>query len=618
MTRRVEINSLIAAASVAAIGAHLWLRFGVGAEPALHHAPLWLLLASGGLPLLWDLLNKVLAREFGADLLAGISIVAAVVLGEYLAGAILVLMLSGGEALERYAVRHASSVLHALAKRMPALAHRKHGAEVRDVALDEIAVGDAVVVFPHEACPVDGVVIEGHGVMDESFLTGEPFQISKAPGSAVLSGAINGEAALTIQATKRAVDSRYAKITEVMRAAEQNRPRLRRLGDRLGAWYTPLALAIGAAAWAVSGEPLRFLSVLVVATPCPLLIGIPVAIIGAISLAARRSIIVRDPAALEQIDECETAIFDKTGTLTYGQPQLAEVLCAPGMERTDVLELAASLERYSRHPLAHAVLQAAQDARVAMHEASEVSEPPGQGLQGLVQGRRVHVTSRGKLASLSVTGLEHLPPTGGGLECCVALDGRYAATLQFRDEPKPEGVPFIGHLGPRHRLHRVLLVSGDRESEVRYLAQRVGITEVYAEQSPEQKLALVRRETARAKTLMVGDGINDAPALMAATVGVAIGHNSDITSEAAGVVIMDNTLSKLDEFMHISRRMRAIALQSAVGGMALSLVGMLVASAGALTPVAGAVTQEVIDLLAVVNALRMAVPPRTLTDFQPR
>ncbi len=618
-------REIIAIATVVAIALSLVLRYGVRLAGAVYGIPLYELpliaaLLFGGVPLVADLSLTRLRREFGSDLLAGISIVTSAILGEYLAGALVVLMLSGGEALEAYAVRSASSVLQALAKRMPSVAHRKRDGAVDDVALDAVAVGNHLVVFPHEICPVDGTVIDGHGVMDESYLTGEPYMMSKTPGSPVLSGAINGETALTIRADRLAVDSRYAKIMQVMRASEQHRPRLRRLGDQLGAWYTPLAVLIALAAWAAwanspQGGAVYFLAVLVVATPCPLLIAIPVAIIGSISLAARRGIIIKDPAVLEKVETCRTAIFDKTGTLTYGRPRLTELLPGPGFTERDVLTLVASLERYSKHPLAGAILDAAQAAGVALMDASEVSEPPGAGLRGVVAGRMIQVTSRKKLVAQHPALADVLPPAAGGLECVIAIDQRYAATLRFRDEPRSEGAPFIHHLGPKHRLERLLLVSGDRESEVRYLADRVGIQEVYWSQSPEQKLELVREETARANTLFLGDGINDAPALTAATVGIAFGQHSDITAEAAGAVILENSLAKVDEFLHVSRRMRTIALQSAVGGMALSLIGMLLAATGYLPPVAGAITQEVIDVLAVVNALRVAIPPRALSDY---
>ncbi|QDV26452.1 heavy metal translocating P-type ATPase [Aureliella helgolandensis] len=606
---------VIAALAIFAICLHLLMRFGIHTTTGIGNIPLLAILVIGGIPLLFDLLKKLFQREFGSDLLGGISIITSVLLGEYLAGSIIVLMLSGGEALESYALRSASSVLAALAKRMPSVAHRKRDSTIEDVELQDVSVNDTLVIFPHDVCPVDGVVVEGRGVMDESYLTGEPFQITKTSGSKVISGAINGETALTIRATHIAADSRYAKIMEVMRESESKRPQLQRLGDRLGAIYTPVALAIAFLAWGVSGEATRFLSVLVIATPCPLLIGIPVAIIGSISLCARRAIIVKSPIVLEQITTCRTAIFDKTGTLTYGEPTLTEQVMAPGFEQRDVLTLVASLERYSKHPLASAILAAGRKAGVHLPEATEVSEQPGKGLTGTVSERRLLITSRNKAAQQNVAGADQIPPVAGGLECVVAIDNQYAATLRFRDAPRTDSRSFVKHLGPRHQFNRLMILSGDRESEVRYLANQVGITEIFAEQSPEQKLAIVLQETARAKTLYVGDGINDTPAMIAATVGIAIGQNSDVTAEAAGVVIMDNSLTKVDEFMHISRRMRSIALQSAVGGMALSVIGMGFASFGYLTPVVGAVLQEFIDVAAVLNALRAAFPPKVIHDL---
>jgi cation transport ATPase len=376
-----------------------------------------------------------------------------------------------------------------------------------------------------------------------------------------------------------------------------------------------VAIAIAIHAWVLSGDVIRFLSVLVIATPCPLLIAIPISIIGSISLCARRSIIVKSPVVLEQITECRTAIFDKTGTLTYGTPSLTELLPAPGFAWEEILPLVAGLERYSKHPLAHAILENAKASKISPQEATEVSEPPGQGIEGTVCGRHVWVTSRNQLGEQTVAGGDAIPSASGGLECLVLIDRRYAATLRFRDAPRAEGRSFISHLGPKHFFSRVMILSGDRESEVRYLAKQVGITEIHAEANPEEKLAIARKETARAKTLYVGDGINDAPAMMASTVGMAIGRNSDVTSEAAGVVIMDNSLRKVDEFMHISRRMRIIALQSAVGGMALSMVGMALAATGHLLPVEGAIAQEVIDILAVLNALRTTLPPKVIHDL---
>ncbi len=608
-------STVIAVLSLIGIAAHLVLRFGFQYSVQAYNLPLLITLVIGGLPMLYDLLLKLFKLKFGSDLLGGVSIITSVLLGEYLAGSIIVLMLAGGEALESYALRSASSVLAALAKRMPSVAHRKTAAEIVDVALTDIAVGDTLIIYPHEICPADGEVTDGHGVMDESYLTGEPFQITKTSGSTVISGAVNGDSALTIRTTQKAADSRYAKIMEVMRESESKRPQLQRMGDQLGAFYTPVALAVALAAWFFSGDSLRFLAVLVIATPCPLLLGIPIAIISSISLCARRAIIVKSPVVLEQIAGCRTAIFDKTGTLTYGEPKLTEQLIAPGFNQREVLILVASLERYSKHPLSRAIVAAAKDEKLVLLEANKVSEKPGQGLLGCVSGHWVRITSRNKLIGQNMAGADQLPPVAGGLECVFAIDDHYAAAYRFRDAPRSESRSFINHLGPKHHFTHVMIVSGDRESEVRYLAAQVGITEIFAQKSPEEKLAIVRDETAAAKTLYVGDGINDAPAMMAATVGMAIGQNSDVTAEAAGVVIMDNSLKKVDEFIHISNRMKVIALQSAVGGMALSVIGMIFAATGNLSPVNGAIAQEIIDVLAVLNALRAAFPPRVIHDL---
>jgi len=607
---RLSRETLIATLSATGIFLYLIARYLVHAEPMMALLPLYATLVIGGVPLLIQLSRRLLVRDFGSDLLAGVSILSAVLLRQYLVGSIIVLMLSGGAALEQYATRRASSVLDALAKRMPQRAHRKIGPEVVDLELERIAVGDRLIVFPHEICPVDGVVVDGHGVMDESYLTGEPYKMSKTPGSKVLSGAINGDTALTIEAEALAVDSRYAKIMQVMQATEEKRPQLRRLGDRLGAWYTPVALIVAGLAWIVSGDATRFLAVIVIATPCPLLLAIPVAVIGAISLSARHGIIIKNPAILEQITSCRTLIVDKTGTLTYGKPTLTETICAPGFDKNVVLSAAASLEQYSKHPLASAILAAAKAANLQLDPVTQMSERPGEGLNGIVAGRPVKITGRSKIRDSNL----QLPPLASGLECLVFIGDIYAAVFRFHDAPRQESKSFLEHLGPRHQVDRVMLVSGDRESEVQYLAREVGIAEVRSSQTPEQKVAIVVSETARSKTLFLGDGINDAPALMAATVGIAFGPNSDITSEAAGAVVLTTSLEKVDELFHISDRMRRIALQSALGGMIVSVIGMAAAAAGYLPALEGAVLQEFIDLAAVLNAVRVAFSS-TLADF---
>ena len=607
---RINFNAALAILSATGIGASLLLEYAFRMREEWTRLPVLVVLLIGGSSLVIHLARKLFVGDFGSDLLAGISIITSVIQGQYLVGAIVVLMLSGGGALEAYSARRASSVLDALAKRVPLVAHRKREGQLDDIPLSEVRVGDQLVIGPHEVAPVDGVVLEGQTRMNEAFLTGEPFELSKGPGSQVISGALNGESAITIQAQKLPVDSRYARIMRVMEENQQRRPHLRRLGDQLGAWYTPLALAIAACAWILTGQSHRFLAVLVVATPCPLLIAIPVAVIGAISVAARSGIIIKNPAILEQVDACRTFIFDKTGTLTYGRPTLVEIEQAAGFSGKQVLSAAASLERYSKHPLAKAILEAAKTQGVEFDIASEIREPPGEGMQGFVEGRLVRLTGRKQIPS----GVQ-LPGMKSGLECVLLIDEKFAALFRFQDTPRQESRSFIKHLAPRHNANRVILLSGDRDAETRYLAEQVGIANVKGNASPEEKVAIVREETGRAKTLFMGDGINDAPAMQAATVGVAFGQSSDITAEAAGAVILESSLQRVDQLIHIGRRMRSIALSSAIGGMALSMVGMLFAAIGLLPAIGGAIAQELIDLAAVMNSIRMAIPTAKLQDF---
>ena len=604
-------ETYIAGLTLVAIVLHVVLYYALQFPALTSNLPLFAALLAGGIPMMWGLLKRLAKRQFGSDLLAGVSIITAILLREYLVATIVVLMLSGGEALEEFATARASSVLDALARRVPSIAHRKQAGGMVEVKLADIRIGEELIVLPHEICPVDGTVAEGHGEMNEAYLTGEPYEVSKVPGSTVISGAINGEALLTIRADKLAKDSRYARIMKVMQDTEQQRPQLRRLGDQLGAWYTPLALGVAIAAALLSGNFERFLSVVVIATPCPLLLAIPTAIIGAISLAARRAIIIKNPAVLEQIEKCQTLIFDKTGTLTYGRPKVTEILCAPEFRRENVLQLVASAEQYSKHPLATAIVAAAMQEQLQLLPVDQISERPGQGLRGNVAGHTLFVTGRNKVGLANI----ELPPLASGLECLVFIDEKFAAAIRFHDAPRKDTASFIGHLQPKHGVARVMLVSGDRESEVKYLAESVGITEVHAGKSPEEKVAIVKEATARGRTLFVGDGINDAPALMAATVGVAFGSQNDITTEAADAVVLESSLGKIDELIHIGRRMRRIALQSALGGMAASMIGMIAAAFGYLPPIWGAIGQELIDLFAVLNAVRVALPTKDLQDY---
>lgn len=591
-----------------AISLHLVFNFSI--------YPLIFIIIFGGIPLFLQILIKLLKGDLGADSLAALALITSVILQEYLAATIIIFMLASGQTLEQYALHKASSVLEALIGRMPEFAHRKKKQRIEQIPLTQIKIGDTLLVYPHETCPADGIVKEGHGSMDESYLTGEPYQIAKAPGASVLSGAINGESLLLIQATTLSSDSRFAAIVKVLEEAEQKRPNLRRLGDQMGAIFAPLALLFAVLTWYFTGESIRFLAVLVIATPCPLLIAIPITIISAISKAAKQSIIIKDPTVLERLPTCTTAIFDKTGTLTYGKPSLVHMDTVPDVDAKRLLVYVASLEQYSKHPLASAILKAAKEQHLELIPSTQVSEIPGQGLHGIVDKHNIHITSRKQLLLQAPAQANKLPEMTSGLECIVILNKHYAASLQFKDAPRAESKPFISHLMPYHQFNKIMLVSGDRESEVSYLAKLLNLTQLHASQSPEQKLAIVREESSKAPTLFMGDGINDAPALTAATVGIAFGQHSNVTAEASGVVIMENSLSKVDELFHLSILTRRIALESALGGMILSIIGMGFAAFGYIHPVSGAILQEVIDVFAIINALRLAMGNKIKTDFE--
>lgn len=577
--------------------------------------PLIVAIVLGGIPSIFQIIAKLVKGDLGADSLAAIAIVTAVVLHQYLAAALIILMIASGQALEVYAMRKASSVLLALAERMPTFVHKKTENDIVDIPLNKIQVGETIIVYPHETCPADGVVIEGKGTMDESYLTGEPYQIPKVLGASVLSGAINGESLLTIQVQRIPAESRYASIVAVLEEAEQKRPNMRRLGDQIGAIFAPLAIIFALTTWYFTGDSMRFLAVLVIATPCPLLIAIPLTIISAISMAAKQAIIIKDPAVLERLPTCRTAIFDKTGTLTYGRPALTEIITAANIKPDFILQIVASLERYSKHPLSNAILQAAKQKHLPFLNASSVAEPPGKGLSGVIDDKNIQITHRKKLLELQPEIKNTLPITSVGLECVVLINDKYVATLRFQDVPRKESKLFVSHLKPSHQINKIMLVSGDRESEVSYLGKLLNLSELYASQTPEQKLDLVRIEMKKAPTLFIGDGINDAPSLTAASVGIAFGQVSNVTAEAAGAVIMENSLSKVDELIHLSLATRNISLQSAIGGMALSLIGMGFAAAGFISPVTGAILQEIIDILAIMNALRLIWGNKIEADF---
>lgn len=553
------------------------------------------------IPVLHRIGVELLKGNWSTDLIAAVSILTGILTGQYLVALIIIVMITGGSILESYAVRRASSALSALAERIPTIAHRATDTGQEDIALDAVAVGDRLLIFPHEIAPADGVVVRGQGRMDESYLTGEPWEVEKAPGVEVISGARNGTSLLEIRVLRLPRDSRYSQIMAVMEDSELKRPGIRRLADQLGAWYSPLALIIAAAAgwWAYDWQ--RFLAVIVVATPCPLLISIPVALIGSISRAARAGIIIKDPAILEEMPRIRTFIFDKTGTLTRGKPQLVAILPAPGVQEDEALAAIASLERYSRHPLATPLLEAARQKKLVLADADQVVERAGQGLTAILAGVSYRVIGRKQFTGA----LPALPP--GHLECLLLRDGEWMAAFHFFDAPRQDTRLFVDHLAPRHGGTRTVLLTGDQPAAAEQLAAQVGIREVHAAQSPEQKLAFIRDANQKGPTLYVGDGINDGPALAAATVGVSFGNVSNVTASAASAVVLEPSLAKIDELLHLGIRLRRIALESTLGGLGLSTIGMVFAAMGWLPPLYGALLQEAIDVLSILNALRTSL-----------
>ena len=555
-----------------------------------------------GTPLVISILQKLMKGDFGADLLAALSTIIAIYLHEYLAASVIVLMLASGDFLENHACAKASSVLNALIKRMPSIAHVQINHQIQDIPLDAIKIKDIVLVYPHEACPVDGTIINGYSHMDESYLTGEPYKIAKAPGSKVISGAINGNNLLYVESSKLAKDSRYEAIIKVLKEAEETRPEFRKLADKIAKVFTPVSLIIALICYIAFHDSIRMLAVLVCATPCPLLIALPITLISAISQAAKQAIIIKNPRILEELPNCKTAIFDKTGTLTIGKPRLKTIETFHEFHQNMVLQYAASLERFSKHPLAEAILHASNDLHLPPLDVHDISEKPGEGLLGTVENISVRLCGRKQLDTKEIPQSKSI----AGLECIILINNILAGIFHFHDAPRPECANFIAHLKPAHHFEKIMLVSGDRASEVNYLANLLHIKDIYAGQSPEDKLDIVKKESAKAKTVFMGDGINDAPALKAATIGIAFGEFNQVSAEAADAVIMENSFYKVDTLFHLSIKTRKIALQSGLGGMLLSLVAMAFAAFGHINPLQGAIIQEVIDVLAILNALRLS------------
>jgi heavy metal translocating P-type ATPase len=549
----------------------------------------------------------------GVDVIATLALVGTLAVGEYLAGALIALMLATGRTLDAAAERRASRDLRALLERAPRTARRRIGDQVEQVPLDAVETGDVLLVGPGEVVPVDGRVIGGRVVLDESALTGESVPVEYGPEESIRSGTVNAGGAFELGATATAQRSTYAEIVRLARQAGSERAPMVRLAERYAAWFLPLSLVIAGLAWLLSGSAARAVAVLVVATPCPLLLAAPVAIVSGLSRASRLGVIVRDGAALERLARARTLVLDKTGTVTMGRPRVIEVAAAPGFAPAEVLGLAASVDQVSTHVLAQAIVREARRRKARIMLPDQVIEEPGRGATGEVDGREIAV---GRIeASVAA-----LPPWARAVDNRALLDG--ATTVWVTVDRTPVGAVLLRDpLRPDapHTLRwlraagftRLVMLTGDRLEPAREIGALLGLDEVRSRQSPADKIAAVREESEHAVTVMVGDGLNDAPALAAAHVGVAMGaRGSTAASEAADVVLTTDHVARLADAMDAALRSRRIAVQSAAGGMALSLAAMLVASLGYLPAAPGALLQEAIDVVVILNALRALLPGR--------
>jgi heavy metal translocating P-type ATPase len=561
-----------------------------------------------GAPVVWRTVRGIFAGRLAADVVATLAIVGAALLLLPLAGLIVVIMQTGGEALERYAEGRASFAVRELEAAAPRFAHRIRDGDTEDISVGEIVVGDQLLVRPGEMLPCDAEVTSGRSHVDVSRITGEPVPVSASPGTRLLSGSLNGEALLTVRAVALASESQYARIVDLVRSAQSSKAPLQRLADRYAVWFTPVTLAVCVVAYVASGDLVRVLAVLVVATPCPLILATPVAILGGINRAARRQIIIRNGTALEQLGQVTTAVFDKTGTLTIGHPEVSHVVARAGFDEHALLRLAAGVEQGSSHQLARTVVDAARAGELEIPEPRWVREDPGRGVIGDVDGHTVAVGARSfvlEQAAHADGNVEALASAVTGLRAFVAVDGDVTGAIGFADQTRAELGRSIEQL-TRLGVRRTLVVSGDRAENVRAAAEQAGVSDVYGDLLPQDKVAIVRALMADGETvMMVGDGTNDAPALSTAHVGVALAaHGGGIVAEAAGVVLLADDLSRVPDAIAIGRRTMRIARQSIWVGLGLSAVGMVFAALGALPPVAGAVVQEGIDLAVILNALR--------------
>ena len=561
------------------------------------------------------MVRRLIGGQWGIDILAVTAIVSTVLVGEYIASMIIVLMMAGGTALEDYAAGRAKKELTSLLERVPQTAHRERdgssaaaNGQHEDVAATEVEIGDILLVRPGEVVPLDGVLLSESGSFDESSLTGESLPVERVAGEGLMSGSLNGEAAVRMQVTARMEDSQYSRIVALVKEAADSKAPMVRLADRYAVPFTALAYFLGAVGWIISGSPARFAEVLVVATPCPLLIAAPVAFLGGMSRAARGGIIVKYAGVLEQLSRIKTVAFDKTGTLTYGRPALVGVRTAGSFTEDEVLGLAASAEQYSSHVLAASVMEAAHSRGLAFDTATEATEFATHGVRARFDGRDV-VVGKPNFVAESAPGVVETKLASGELAIYVGVAGEFAGSLVMSDPIRGEARRTLAEL-KELGVTRTVMLTGDALATAEHIAAEAGLTDVRAECLPPDKVEAVRSLPLR-PVMMVGDGVNDAPVLAVADVGIAMGaRGSTAAGESADVVIILDDLSKAASAVRIGQRTVKVALQSIWIGIGLSVALMVAAAAGYIPAIAGALSQELVDLATILNALRALSPGR--------
>lgn len=571
----------------------------------------WILTGSiGAIGSAASILRGLRSGRGGVDILALLAIAGALATGEYLAAAVVTVMIGTGEFLEERAQARAERELTLLSDRAPHIARRIDGETVREIPVDEIAAGDRLLVASGDVVATDGRLLEP-GTFDESVLTGEPLPVEHAAGDTVRSGVVNSGRPTSMVATAPASASTYAGVIRLVSQAQANAAPFVRLADRLAFWFVPVSLAIAGFAWWYNGSAVAAVAVLVVATPCPLLLAVPIAIIGGVSQCAKRGVVVKGGASLERLAGGEALLFDKTGTLTAGRPEVEAIIVAPGADEARVLQQAASLDQMSPHVLATAVVGAAARRGLDLSMPSDVGEVAGSGISGVVDGRHIRVGRPNWVLAGDEPGWAHRArrraDLDGSLIAFVSVDGQPSAAILFADSIRPDAPNMVRALR-QDGVRRIVLISGDRADLAESIGRIVGVDAVWSDQTPADKVAVVKDESARGHTIMVGDGINDAPALASASVGVALAaRGATASSEAADVVLTVDRVDRVGEAVRIARSARRTAVQSAWIGMTLNAVGMGFAAVGMLPPTAGAILQEVIDLIAIGWALRVGL-----------